>query len=153
MANGQDSADEIVVVTAASPSFPRWLAYLAAFEVVLATLRLASDRSVFPWTMLAAWLVGLLLIVGARGVEARRPTELTLTPEGMTLRQAIGRTRHYAWEEISRLQVDPPGGPRILSVHLKSGGFRRLIRLQDDDVPQVLARWTAVERRRQATKR
>jgi hypothetical protein len=70
-----------------------------------------------------------------------------------TLSQAIGRTRHYAWEEISRLQVDPPGGPRILSVHLKSGGFRRLIRLQDDDVPQVVARWTAVEQHRRATRR
>jgi len=148
-----EGRDDVLVVRAAAPTLPRWLIYLYAAQVVLAALQVAFDRSTSHWALLACWLVGLALIIAARALEGRRPTELSLTPDGITLRQAIGRTRHYAWEEISRLQVDPPGGPRILSVHLKSGGFRRLIRLQDDDVPQVVARWTAVEQHRRATKR
>ncbi len=144
MGDHGDRDDDPLVVTGVVPPPRRWLVAVYAVQVVIAVLLLLDEPHPLRWLLVLLWVVGFLTVAGGGRWVSRHPPQVALGREGLSVRSSLGRTRRFAWEDVSRLAVDPPGGPRTLTLFERPNGFRRLLVLREEDVEPVRERWERV---------
>ena len=137
--------DDLVVRSAAAATIPRWLGWMYAVQAVVGVLLAVGSRDALQWAIAGLWLVSAVLFAVVRHRELRRGPKLTLSRDSLTFRPAFGRTRTYPWQDVLRLDIDPHGAARVATLTLRSGTWRRLVIVPDEQVDQVKARWAAVQ--------
>ncbi len=144
------SADDLVM-RAVAPTTPRWMVYLYAFQAALGVHLAFGDPAPWRWGAVGFWLLSAAFFAVLRRREQRHGARLTLSADGLVFTPVLGRTRTYPWEDVERLDVDPPGGPRFAHLSLRSGRWHRLLVVPDEQVDAVKARWAAVQAQRRPT--
>ncbi len=139
------SEDDDLVVRVVDPPVSRWFYALAAVLLGNALAQALQGSEPARWVLLPVTLLYAAVVVTGRVLAAKRPSELVMTRDSLILRPGVGRVRRYPWSEVTRLDIDPPGGPRMVNIHLRPRRFCVFGALPEGAVPAVKARWSEVK--------